>query len=123
MKKILSFIIFATLIAGATGCSDYLDLKRRGDGVPSTLAHYEWLIYGTDKSVLFNYYHGTFEYTIDADGYLAFYDTSSGYNGTKAYTWQPDIYRQDDNCYEWNTPCSIFYTFNMIVDQVMDAED
>lgn len=122
MKKILTLIIFTVMIASVTGCSDYLDVKPRGYDVPHKLSHYEGLLFGAESSVLFNYHFGTFEHTIDAMGYMMLF-SMEGQAAANAYTWRDTIYLADDNCEEWNTPCSKFYTFNVVVDEVMDAED
>lgn len=122
MKKILSLAITAIFAAAAVGCSDYLDIKPRGFDVPFKLAHFEGLIYGVEPSTIFVYHYGTFEHTIDAPGYLSFFNTE-GQKAAEAYKWSKDIFQRDDDCYEWNAPCSMFYTFNMVVNKVMDAED
>lgn len=122
MKKILSILVSAILISFTTGCSDYLDIKPRGTDVPQKLSHYEGLLYGADLTGLWIYHYGTFEHTIDADGFSSLY-IYERYNAAKAYQWQADIFRADDKCSEWNDPCTRLYTLNVVVNDVMDAED
>ncbi len=122
MKKLLTYFALVLLTLTFSSCSDYLDIKPRGYDVPHKLSHYEGLIYGADLSSIFVYHYGTFEHTIDEPGFSSLYSLE-GYNASKAYLWQPDIFRADDECYEWNMPCSHFYRLNLIVDEVMDAED
>lgn len=122
MKKILSLLVSAIIIGSMTGCSDYLDIKPRGYDVPHKLSHYEGLLYGAELNSLWTYHYGTFEHTIDESGFSSFY-INERYNASKAFLWQADIFRSDDQCSEWNTPCSRFYTYNVIVNEVMKAED
>lgn len=122
MKNILSFLSFLIIICSTTGCSDYLDIKPRGTDVPRKLSHYEGLLYGSEFTSMYVYHYGTFEHTIDETGFTSFYSFER-YNAAKAYQWQPDIFRSDDDCSEWNTPCAVFYTFNVVVNEVMDADD
>lgn len=122
MKRILSFLTLVIIIGSITGCSDYLDIKPRGTDVPHKLSHYEGLLYGPEVSVLFVYHYGTFEHTIDAAGFSSLY-IYERYNAAKAFQWQADIFRSDDQCSEWNDICSRFYTLNVVINEVMDADD
>jgi tetratricopeptide (TPR) repeat protein len=122
MKRIISVIAIVLVLGLTAGCTDYLDIKPRGYDVPQKLAHYEGLLYGTDKTVDFNYFYGTFEHTLDAVGFSSFY-ANEGYNAAKAYQWQPDIFRTEDVCSEWDSPCALFYTYNIVVNEVMNASD
>jgi hypothetical protein len=121
MKKILSFAILALLAGGMTGCKEYLDEKPRGVDVPTKLVHYEGLLFGTPKAMLTVYYDGTFEHTIDADGFNYMF-SMEGYPESQAYKWEADIFRAEDNSDEWNNPCTQLYTLNLVVNEVMDAE-
>jgi len=122
MKRILYFLAIVIIIGSTAGCSDYLDIKPRGTDVPHKLAHYEGLLYGFEMGGMWKYHYGTFEHTIDQAGFESFY-IYEGYNAAKAYQWQPDIYRPDDQSSEWNESCSLFYTFNVVANEVMSADD
>jgi len=122
MKRILSFIALIFIIVGTTCCSDYLDIKPRGTDTPNKLSHFEGLLYGHEVYGSWMYQYGSFEHTIDAAGFSSLY-AIEGHNASKAFQWQADIYRPDDQSSEWNVPCTLFYTFNVVVNNVMDAGD
>lgn len=117
------------------GCSDFLDLKPKGKEIPTTLAQYEGMMNTTlfsnlsnttqnaDGSVspgdepIYTIFMGD-ELTADAESFASL-DRSS----LAAYTWQADIFNQEDRSAEWNAPYQQIYTYNVIINGVNDATE
>ncbi len=123
MKKIIYLLTIVSLILILPGCSKYLDVKPRGKDVPYKLEHYEGLLFGktADYTTVFPYM--SFEYTVDADGFALFYSSPGGASKSRAYQYEADIFLGEESSTEWNSPTSMFYTLNVIVNEVLDASD
>lgn len=120
-KKILIPVAVATLLL--TSCTDYLNVKPRGYDIVSKMEHYEGLLLGQELFVLDETFpYMCFECFMDADAYNNVY-SEIGSSATNAYKWEKDIYREDETCGEWNSFTTALYYYNVIVNQVMDAED
>ena len=120
MKK--AIIIFAATLA-LSACTDYLNVKPRGYDIASKLEHYQGLLYGTELFLMDNSFpYMAMECYTDADGYANAYSTI-GNHVCQAYKWETDIYREDETCGEWNSFCTLLYNYNVIISEVMDAED
>lgn len=63
-----------------------------------------------------------FECFMDKNAYDNVYSTV-GSSSTNAYKWEKDIYREDEVCGEWNSFTNPLYYYNVVINQVMDAED
>lgn len=120
MKK--SIIILASvLVLGA--CTDFLDVKPRGYDIASRIEHYEGLLFGTDIAMLFTSFpQMCMECYTDEDGYANAYSTVGSYV-CNAYKWERDIYREDQECGEWNSFTTLLYNYNVIISEVMNAEN
>lgn len=123
MKRSNIFKLAAALLS-LTSCTDYLGIKPKGFDVPSRIEHYEGLIYGTESTWIWEVFpYMSFEQTVcNSDAYSLAY-SSSGAAVCNAYKWQADIYRQDDESSEWNSPAKLIYPLNVVVNGVKDAEN
>ena len=120
MKK---YIILLASALAFWSCTDYLDVKPRGYDIASRIEHYEGLLFGTDIAMLFTSFpQMCMECYTDEDGYANAYSTVGSYvcNG---YKWERDIYREDQTCGEWNSFTTLLYNYNVIIAEVMDAEN
>lgn len=138
MKKNLKYAIlaFALVVSfGITGCSDFLDLKPKGKEVPTKLEHYNGLFNSTlliniafseqlpsggispgDEPLLMMYMGD--ELIADETSFASL-DRAA----LAAYKFEADIFNEDDVSAEWNAPYQQIYTYNVIVNGVMDADD
>lgn len=120
MKKI--FILLAAAFS-LCACTDYLNVKPRGYDIASKIEHYQGLLYGTDIALLnITFPYMSMECYTNEDGYANAYSQVGNYicNG---YKWIPDAYREDEICGEWNSFTTLLYNYNVIISEVMDAED
>ena len=116
-------MIMTAAALSLASCTKYLDVKPRGYDIASGIEHYQGLLYGSDMALM----NTAFEYMAmecytDADGYANAYSQVGSYicNG---YKFNHDIYREDEVCGEWNSFTTILYNYNIIISEVMDAED
>lgn len=120
MKKTL--YIFSLLVV-LCGCTDFLGIKPRGYDVAERLEHYQGLLYGSEPFMLDESFpYMCFELFTTEDGYGQVY-SNIGSNATNAFKWEADILRPDENCGEWNNPASMLYPLNIVIAEVLNAED
>lgn len=120
MKK---YIIILAAALTLCSCTDYLNVKPRGYDIASKLEHYEGLLYGTELFLMDNSFpYMSMECYTDADGYANAY-SQVGNHVCNGYKWNPDVYREDETCGEWNSFTTLLYNYNVIISEVMDAED
>lgn len=121
MKKyILTFLVVMPILMS---CTDYLGIKPRGYDVPSRLEHYEGLLYGPEYYLIKDVFtFMSFEFTTDKDGFANAY-TELGPASCNAYRWQSDLFLEDEDCNEWIGPSSFLYSTNLVIEEVLDAED
>ena len=120
MKRI---ILFSALVLTLSACTDFLNVKPRGYDVASRTDQYEGLIYGTDLAMMFTSFpQMCMECYTDEDGYGNAYSTVGSYV-CNAYKWERDIYREDQDCGEWNSFTTLLYNYNVVIAEVMDAQD
>ncbi|MBE6215998.1 MAG: RagB/SusD family nutrient uptake outer membrane protein [Bacteroidales bacterium] len=120
MKR-TAYITLLLLTLCTTSCEDYLGIKPRGYDVAEKIEHYEGLLYGTEMFLLNEVFpYMGFEFTIDQDGFTTAYSLM-GAPETNAYLWKADIFREDENCGEWNHPASIMYPMNVVIAGVENA--
>ena len=120
MKKILTILAAAIALCA---CTDYLNVKPRGYDIASKIEHYQGLLYGTDMALMNNTFpYMSMECYTDEDGYANAYSQVGNYvcNG---YKWNPDAFREDETCGEWNGFTTLLYNYNVIISEVMDAAD
>ena len=120
MKKTSILIALAFVLCA---CTDYLNVKPRGYDIASRIEHYEGLLYGTDLVLMdVSFPYMSMECYTDEDGYANAY-SQVGNHVCNGYKWNPDTYREDEICGEWNSFTTLLYNYNVIISEVMDAED
>lgn len=106
-----------------TSCENYLNVKPRGYDIASKIEHYEGLLVGQDLYMLNESFpYMCFECFMDQDGFDNAYSTI-GSRATNAYKWEKNVYREDEDCGEWNSFTTALYYYNVVINQVLDAED
>lgn len=127
----------AALFSGLvlTGCDDFLDLKPKGKEIPTKIEHFNGLMNNTmfaNLSIITQYANGstspgseplyimfmTDELTADAASFATLERIAM-----KAYRYEADIFNVEDRSAEWNAAYQQIYSYNVIVNGVMDAED
>jgi hypothetical protein len=137
-----AFII--CLIAALCSCSDYLDIKPRGDEVAKTLADYEGLLNsnslmslsytrstsGSSMTILASDIMAPYlsdEWTTDAAGLKQFGNgtamSGGGYGGVQTYEYADSVFRSSDYSAAWGSIYSQLYIYNVVANGVMDASD
>jgi len=126
MKKNIT-ILAAVAAMFLTSCEGYLNVKPKGYDIASKIEHYQGLLLGINREMCFLsecFPYMCFDCSIDQDGYDNMYSipalSSHACNG---YKWEKDIYREDETCGEWFTFTTAFYYYNIVINQVLDAED
>lgn len=120
MKKA---IILLPVVLVLSACTDYLNVKPRGYDISSKIEHYEGMLYGTDMTLMnVSFPQRCMECYTDEDGYANAYSTQGSYV-CDGYIWNPDAYREDQICGEWNSFTNILYHYNVIIAEVMEAEN
>jgi len=124
--------IYMALIGGVcflSGCDadEFLEIKPRGKDVPSTIQHYEGLLNSFPMAT--SNVEGNLYFPLLSD---EFYATKASINqlsmqmqgpqGGNAFRYEADIMRPDENCSDWIFN-STTYTYNIVINEVMDAED
>ena len=121
MKRYIAVLFTSALILAS--CTSYLDVKPRGYDIASRIEHYEGLLLGTDPALLnISFPYMSMECYTDEDGYGNGYSQVGSYI-CNAYKWDPDIYREDQICGEWNSFTTLLYNTNIVIAEVMDAEN
>lgn len=126
MKK--NIIILAALAAMLlTSCEEYLNVKPKGYDIATKIEHFEGLLFGLQEELAFvseSFPYMCFDTYIEPEGYDNMYSIPVlGSHACNGYKWEKDIYREDETCGEWSTFSKAFYYYNIIINQVLDAED
>lgn len=128
-------LILPLLILLNSGCHDFLDIKPKGKDIPEKIAHYDGLFNNTILSNLtyskvtdnggttfkateLYYIYMSDELTADAASFA-----NMGRAAQAAYTYDPDIFLEEDYSAEWSAAYQHIYLYNVIAGGVMDAED
>lgn len=126
----IAVVVLGILLLG--GCNDFLDLKPKGKDIPETIEHYNGLFNNTiltavtyaqatelgtkmGASTLYNIFMGD-ELTATQTS-VAELD----YQMNQAYGWEDKIFDEGDDVCEWASMYQQIYTFNVIINDVMDA--
>jgi tetratricopeptide (TPR) repeat protein len=116
--KILSTLIL--LSAALCGCSDFLDIKPKGRDVPELIEHFNGLF---NENTLMSLEYPYFVYMTDelivTEESFANMDQFS----QRAYKWEANIFEDGSSTSEFHTMYKHIYTYNLIAENVMDAED
>ncbi|MBQ0043705.1 MAG: RagB/SusD family nutrient uptake outer membrane protein [Bacteroidales bacterium] len=126
MKKNILFVaaIAAMLL---TSCEEYLNVKPKGYDIASKIEHYQGLLLGLQEELCFvseSFPYMCFDTYVEEDGYANMYSIPVlGSHACNGYKWEKNLYREDETCGEWSTFSKAFYYFNIVINQVLDAED
>ena len=118
-----------------SGCDDFLDLKPKGREIPTQYEHYAGLFNNTMFSNLSiieqradgttspgsePYYmiYMTDELIADASSYAALDRVALA-----SFRYEADIFNDEDRSAEWNASYQQIYTYNVIVNGVMESEN
>lgn len=118
--KQLKYIAFFLATASFVACSDFMDTKPKGKVIPETMDDFGGM---TLDPVL-----ATTAYTLpDVSGdnvIMADENLSSSLSSTpaKAYLWQKDFYRQDEDDATWNGLYGNIYKMNVVIENIMGSK-
>lgn len=133
ITKYISLVLAATLMLSIAGCKDFLDVKPRGKEIPRTIEHYDKMFNSTNLTT-FQYIKivGSLTQQLENTLYNLFmtdeiYATKSSkdnftYLMNQAFGWQENLFSEEDNAVEWALLYQHIYTFNVIANEVMNAE-
>lgn len=125
--------LLVCLTTALSGCKKFLDVKPKGRDIPAKIEHYDGMFnntlltqvtYTQVSSIGTKLLENTL-YNIFMTDELMATKTSLGfmdYMMTQAYSWKPDIFNEEDNACEWATMYQQIYTYNVIANEVMDAD-
>ena len=125
-KRMITTYSLITLVIGSllSGCSDFLDLKPKGKEIPTKFEHYSGLLNNTmfsnltvSSEPLYMVYMGD-ELIADASSFASLDRVALG-----AFKYEADIFNIEDHAAEWNAAYQQIYSYNVIANGVMDAED
>ena len=118
MKKIYIIVLTTVLLCG---CNSFLDVTPKGKLIPNKVQDFDELM-GDPLNVSAAY--PLMEMCSDnicmKEDYLTYYILSD--NG-KAYTWQEEFYRAEEDDMTWNGAYSIIYTCNLVLSEVPGIND
>lgn len=135
MKTRYNLLAFSLFLFILSGCNSFLDVKPKGKDIPEKIAHYDGLFNNTILSnlifskVLENgamtpqqselyFIYMTDELTTDAASFA-----NMGRSARAAYSYDPDIFMEEDYSAEWSAAYQQIYLYNVIANGVMDADD
>lgn len=125
-------VVISCAILLLVGCKDFLDLKPKGKDIPETIDHYNGMFNSTTlTSITYSLVTelGTklgenILYNIFMSDELTATQSSISYLDFKmnqAYGWEGKIFSEEDNACEWASIYQQIYTFNVIINDVLDA--
>lgn len=133
MKQITNLLLISCILL--SGCSDFLDLKPKGKEIPTKFEHYQGLLNNTmfiNISITEQHANGGISPGVEplhmmfmGDELIADASSFASLDRTAlaAYKYEGDIFNIDDHSAEWNAPYQQIYSYNVIANGVMDAED
>lgn len=117
-----------------TACNDFLDVKPKGKEIASDIEHYNGLFNNFQFINYMNYEPGAGGFSFSADAFPNLSVVMSGESllasphsnalspkYRNAYSWADDVYLPDTDVPEWETFYLRNYTYNVIINEVMDA--
>ena len=126
------FLLWGLLLCG---CDDFLDVKPKGKDIPEKIAHYDGLFNNTIlTNLIFSKVNENGSITAQQSEIYFIYMTDElitdeasyanmGRSARAAYTYDPDIFLEEDYSAEWSAAYQQIYLYNVIANGVMDAED
>lgn len=120
MKKI-KYIVAVLSIISLSSCGDFMDTTPKGMVIPKTVEDFA----GLTRDILATYSADPLtEYSCDNFVMPEEYKSSYISNSTgKAYFWQKDFFRADEDDKSWNTLYNNIYRMNVVIDNIMGATD
>lgn len=118
--KQLKYIALLCATASLVACSDFMDNKPKGKVIPETMEDFGGM---TLDPVL-----ATSAYTlpeVSCDNVLMAEEnisTSMTSANTKAYFWQKEFYREDEDDSSWNTLYSNIYKVNVVIENILGSK-
>lgn len=125
MKKILYLFLLVGILSG---CNDFLDEAPRGYTIPTNTEDYNKLLNDGQMNNMrfFDAYYAAWksDELVYSDGAIETLSMLSSFPTSiqAAAELRSDIYRADQTSTEWNTCFNQIYTFNLIVNEVMDSD-
>ena len=118
--KQLKYIALFCATASLFACSDFMDNKPKGKVIPETMEDFGGM---TLDPILASSAYTLPEVSCDnvlmAEENIATSMTSSN---TKAYFWQKDFYREDENDGSWNTLYENIYKVNVVIENILGSK-
>ncbi len=123
------FVIWMTAAMLLCSCDSFLDEQPRGIAIAEKTEHYNGMFNTND---FMNFQHEDYAYWLN-DFILLPEECQEGlFSGTsmydnaesiiEAFKYETEIYRPTENCLAWETCYGDIYTYNVIVNGVMDSE-
>lgn len=126
MKKIYSIIAVVLVALSSSSCvKDFLDIKPRGKEIASTYDHYVGMLNHTlQVSFSGNFvFQNLGEELLNNTQTMTQLDTKQGEPGVLAFKYDNNPYVSDASSPEWEVPYSKIYRYNVIIAEIMDAEN
>ena len=118
MKKIYNIVLTVILLCG---CDSFLDVTPKGKLIPSKVQDFDELMGDPlNAGNAYSLMELCSDNVIIQDDYLTNYMLSD--NG-KAYTWQEEFYRAEEDDMTWNGAYEIIYTCNLLLREVPGMND
>lgn len=116
MKKILSLLI---LIAGLTGCNQYIDITEKGKVIPKTINDYYQLLcdYSSMTMSTINVFYVNDEIKLYKDEVSRIFFGPEVF--TNGYLWKDQLFVNEvDVDRDWNTFYTQIYLCNVVIDKI-----
>lgn len=118
--KQFKYIVLLCATASLFACSDFMDNKPKGKVIPETMEDFGGM---TLDPILATSAYAFPEISCDnvlmAEENIATSMTSSR---TKAYFWQKEFYREDEDDPSWNTLYENIYKVNVVIENILDSK-
>ncbi|MDO5106210.1 RagB/SusD family nutrient uptake outer membrane protein [Capnocytophaga sp.] len=125
MKKIVYLVVLAVTF---TACDSFLDIEPKGKVIPRTIDDYNLLLNGSEHTMHSLYNEDILaltadDYILDPPNAGAMADISNpDYQDFQLYTWgEYRFYNEGVPVSAWNTAYENLYTYNKIINEVMEA--
>lgn len=133
--RYISVAMVALILLSTTNCQKFLDIKPKGVDVLENINHYNGLLNNMMLLALQNYRvneDGSTTMLDPANSHLFMSDdvftTPANFGSStkvevKSYKWEADIYEESEDPSEWGSLYVPIYTYNLIVNGVMNSAD
>lgn len=129
MNKTLIFLLSFLLILSS--CESFLDDQPRGNAIAETTEHYNGLFNSTQfmNFSVADYSMWAHPFVKITEQCISDFSTTLGmaslnmFSSERAYKYETDIYEPTENCLAWQIAYQNIYTYNVIIDGVLDSKD